>query len=93
LTSDRQRERRPDTSLPPGQPPKPQDNIRFNPLATGIAVFTAIAIPVIVFGYTRAPGPNTTIIVIGIVIGLLAGLFAGLWVDHRGGRVWRGPQL
>jgi hypothetical protein len=92
LTTDRQRARRPDTSRPPGPPPKPQD-IRFNPVAAGFGVFTAIAIPVIVFGYTRASGPNTTIIVIGIVVGLVVGLIAGLWVDRRGGRVWRGPQL
>jgi hypothetical protein len=92
LTSDRQRERRRDVSRPPGPPPKPQD-IHFNPLAAGFGVFTAVAIPVIVFGYTRGAGPNTTIIVVGIMAGLVAGLIAGLWVDHRGGRVWRGPRL
>jgi uncharacterized membrane protein len=58
-----------------------------------VAVFTAIAIPIVVVGYTRNSGPNVTIIVVGIVVGLLAGLIAGLWVDSRGGRVWRGPRL
>ena len=92
MTTDRQRARRPDTSRPPAPPPKTND-IHFNPVAVGFGVFTGIAIPVIVFGYTRAAGPNTTIIVIGIVLGLLVGLVAGMWVYHRGGRVWRGPQL
>jgi hypothetical protein len=86
------RVRRPDTSRPPGGPSKPTD-IRFSPVGGGFGVFTAIAIPVVVFGYTRPAGPSTVIIVIGIVLGLLAGLIAGLWLDHRGGHVWRGRQL
>jgi hypothetical protein len=67
--------------------------LRFNPLATGIGVFAAIAIPIVVVGYTRPSGTDGTIILIGIAAGLLAGLLAGLWVSHRGGEVWRGPQL
>jgi len=78
---------------PPARGPSAPQELRFNPLATGIGVFFAVAIPVVVFGYTRASGPSTTVIVIGVAIGLLAGLIAGLWVDHRDGRVWRGPQL
>ena len=79
-------------SRPPGTPPGPQD-IRISPLAGGFAAFTAVAIPVVVFGYTRGAGPDDVIIGIGIVIGLLVGLMVGLWLDRRGGRVWRGPQL
>jgi hypothetical protein len=56
-------------------------------------VFFAVAIPAVVFGYTRAAGPDTTIIAIGVIVALLAGLIAGIWVDHRDGQVWRGPQL
>jgi len=56
-------------------------------------VFAAIAIPMVVIGYTRRAGPNGTIIAVGIVAGLLAGVLAGLWVAHRGGRVWRGPRM
>ncbi len=85
--------RRPDVSRAPGTPPQRQQEIRFSPFAGGFAVFTAIAIPVIVFGYTRAAGPDDLIIGIGIIVGLLAGLIAGLWLARRGGRVWRGPQL
>jgi hypothetical protein len=78
---------------PPQRGPSAPNDIRFNPLATGIGVFAAIAIPAVVLGYTRASGVNTTIIAIGVVVGLVAGLIAGLWVDHRDGNVWRGPQL
>jgi hypothetical protein len=56
-------------------------------------VFTAVAIPIVVVGYTRPAGANGTIIALGVVAGLLAGILAGLWVAHRGGRVWRGPRL
>ena len=56
-------------------------------------MFAAVAIPIVVLGYTRPAGPNGTIIAAGIIAGLLIGLIAGLWVDHRKGRVWRGPQL
>ncbi len=56
-------------------------------------MFTAIAIPVIVVGYTRPSGVNTTIILIGVAVGLVAGVIAGIWVDRRDGRVWRGPRL
>lgn len=67
--------------------------MRFDPLATGLGVFAAVAIPIIVIGYTRPSGSSATIIVIGIVAGLVVGILAGLWVAHRGGRIWRGPQL
>jgi hypothetical protein len=85
----------PRRSDPPRRPPglsTPTDP-NWNPFGTGVAVFTGIAIPIVVVGYTRASGPNVLIIVIGIALGLIAGLIAGLWVDSRGGRVWRGPRL
>lgn len=77
---------------PPSGPSAPPD-LRFNPLATGLGVWAAIAIPVVVVGYTRPAGANGTIIVLGILGGLLVGLLVGLWVAHRGGWVWRGPRL
>ena len=80
------------TEPPPSGPSAPRTS-RFNPLATGIGVFAAVAIPIVVVGYTRPAGSNGTIILVGIALGLLAGLIAGLWVSHRGGEVWRGPQL
>ncbi len=56
-------------------------------------MFVAVAIPIVVVGYTRPAGADSTIILVGIALGLIAGLIAGLWVSHRGGEVWRGPQL
>jgi ABC-type antimicrobial peptide transport system permease subunit len=67
--------------------------MRFDPLATGLGVFVAIAIPFVVIGYTRPSGKNGTIIALGIVLGLVFGVLAGLWVARRDGHVWRGPQL
>jgi len=64
-----------------------------NPLAGGIAIFTAVAIPIVVVGLTRTGGANGMIIAIGIVVGLLAGVLAGIWLARRGGRVWRGPRI
>jgi hypothetical protein len=78
---------------PPPRGPSAPPDLRFNPLATGIGVFAAVAIPIVVVGYTRASGPNGTIIAIGAIAGVIVGLIAGLWVAHRAGRVWRGPQL
>jgi hypothetical protein len=80
-------------SEPPPRGPSAPPDTRFNPLATGIGVFAAVAIPIVVFGYTRAAGASTPIIGAGVIVGLVAGLLAGLWVDHRDGRVWKGPQL
>ena len=78
---------------PPPRGPSTPPDLRFDPLATGIGVFAAVAIPIVVVGYTRSAGPNDTIILIGVAVGLLAGIIAGIWVAHRNGRVWRGPQL
>jgi hypothetical protein len=80
------------TPPPPSRASKPTDT-RFNPLSTAIGVFTAIAIPAFVVGYTRPGGSNSTIILLGVVIAIVIGVIAGLWVSARGGRVWRGPQL
>jgi hypothetical protein len=80
-------------SAPPPRGPSAPPDTRFNPLATAIGVFTAVAIPVAVVGYTRPSGVNTSIIAIGVVVGFVVGVLAGVWVDHRNGRVWRGPQL
>jgi hypothetical protein len=77
---------------PPSGPSKPPD-LDFDPVATGLGVFAAVAIPIVVVGYTRSSGVNGTIIAVGVVIGLLAGFLAGLWVASRGGRVYKGPRL
>jgi hypothetical protein len=74
-----------------GHAPSTPTDLNFNPLATAIGVFTAIAIPLFVVGYTRPAGVNTTIIVLGILVGALAGILVGIWVARRKGRVWPGP--
>jgi hypothetical protein len=78
---------------PPARGPSAPPDLRFNPLATALGVFAGVTIPIVVIGYTRPAGSNGAIIAIGIAVGLLLGIIAGLWVAHRGGRVWRGPQL
>ncbi len=78
---------------PPARGPSAPPDLSFNPLATGLGVFFAVAIPIVVVGYTRAAGVNGTIIAVGVVAGLLAGLIAGLWVDRRGGQVWKRSRL
>jgi hypothetical protein len=77
----------------PREGPRTPPTLTFNPLAVGLAVFTGIAIPIVVVGYTRAAGVNVTIIVIGLAIGVIAGVIAGTWVAGRRGRIWKGPQL
>ena len=77
----------------PERGPSAPPTLSFDPLATAIGVFAAVAIPIVVVGYTRPSGTNGAIIAIGVVVGLLVGVLAGIWVAHRGGRVWRGPQL
>lgn len=92
MNDDEDHDRWPDREQPKRGPSTPP-TLRFDPLSTGLGVFAAVAIPIIVVGYTRPSGSNTTIIVLGIAAGLVFGIIAGIWVAHRGGRVWRGPQL
>ena len=80
-------------SEPPARGPSAPNTMRFDPFATGLGLFFAIAIPIVVVGYTRAAGPNGLIIVLGIVLGLVAGVLAAIWLAHRDGNLWGGPQL
>ena len=68
-------------------------DLTFNPLAAGIGVFTAVAAPLAAVGLSLSGRLHTVVAIAGVAVGLLAGLVAGVWVDHRGGRVWNGPQL
>jgi len=78
---------------PPECGPSAPTDLRFNPLATGIAVFTGVAVPIVVVGYTWPAGPNNLIIILGVLIGLVAGIVAGCWLTSRDGRVVKGPRL
>ena len=91
MTSERDNEWR-GTEPPRAGPSTPQD-LQFNPVATGLAVLTGVAIPAVVVGYTRPAGPDAAIIVIGVIAGIVAGLIAGMWGGHRKGRVYRGGRL
>lgn len=75
-------------SDPTGRP-----DLTFNPLATAIGVFTAVAAPVAAVGLSLSGSLHTPVAVGGVVLGLISGLAAGLWLDHRDGKVWNGPQL
>lgn len=77
----------------PARGPSTPPDLHFDPLATGLGVFFAVAIPIVVVGYTRPAGVNVMIIVVGVILGLLAGVIAGLWVDRRGGEVWKRSRL
>ncbi len=79
-------------SDPPVSGPSAPPTLNFDPFATGLAVFAAVAVPIVVVGFTRAT-VSPAIIAAGIVAGLLAGVIAGLWVSARGGEIWRGPRL
>jgi hypothetical protein len=90
--------RRRSTGTSSGSPQRPDGprtppTLKFNPFAVGAGVFTGIAIPFFVVGYTRAAGVNGTIILVGIAVALVAAVIAGTWVAQRDGRVWKGPQL
>ena len=73
--------------------PSAPNTLRFDPLASAIGVFFAIAVPIFVVGYTRPNGVDATIIAIGVIAGLLAAVLVGIWVAHRDGRIWRDPRV
>lgn len=78
---------------PTGHGPSTPTSHRFDPVATALGVFFAVAIPIVVVGYTQTDGANSAIIAIGIIVGLLAAVLAGIWVKQREGRVWRDPRI
>jgi VIT1/CCC1 family predicted Fe2+/Mn2+ transporter len=79
-------------SEPPARGPSTPPSLQFNPLSTGIGVFVAVTVPIVVIGFGLA-GAKATIAIVAVLIGLAAGLIAGVWISGRGGKVWRGPQL
>lgn len=81
-------DRRVRASEPTGRP-----DLTFNPLATGIGVFTGVAAPVAAVGLSLTGQMQTLVAAAGVVLGLLSGLAAGLWLDRHDGVVWNGPQL
>ena len=84
MTEDRPRR----ASEPTGRP-----DLTFNPVATGIGVFTAVTAPLAAVGLSLSGELHKVVTGAAVVLGLLSGLVAGLWIDRRGGRVWNGRQL
>ena len=77
----------------PAHGPSTPPDLRFNPIATALGVFFAVAIPFVVVGYTRPTGVSVIIIAVGVVAGLLVGAIVGVWVERRGGQVWTRSRL
>jgi hypothetical protein len=77
----------------PAGEPTGRPDLTFNPLATGIGVFTAVATPIAAVGLSLSGQLHALLPGAGVVLGLLSGLAAGLWLDRRDGVVWDGPQL
>ncbi len=80
-------------SRPADEGPSKPSTLRFDPFAAALGVFFAVAVPIVVVGYTRPAGASTPIILIGVAVGFVAGVLVGLWLAHRDGQVWRGRQL
>jgi ABC-type Fe3+-siderophore transport system permease subunit len=78
---------------PPRRGPSAPPDLRFDPFATALGVFLAIAIPFLVAAYSQSGTTSTVLVVAGIVIGLLVGILVGLWVADRDGEVWKGPHM
>lgn len=77
-----------------GEEPSARPDPTFHPVPAGIGVFTAIAVPIVVYGITRTNGPDGTIITIGVLIGIILGLVVGLIISREGGHPpGRGPRL
>lgn len=69
-----------------GEEPSGRPDPTFEPWPAGLGVFTAVSIPIVLVGLTRAGGVNAGIVVLGILIGLIAGIAAGVAIERRGGR-------
>ncbi len=78
---------------PPRRGPSAPRDLRFDPFATALGVFLAIAIPFLVAAYSQSGLTSTLLVLAGIVIGLLVGVCVGLWVAERGGAIWKGPHM
>jgi len=76
---------------PPERGPSAPPRTQFEPVATGLGVFFAVAVPIFVVGYTRTAGPDTLIMALAPAVGLIAALLVGVVVAHRQGGSARRP--
>jgi hypothetical protein len=68
---------------PPERGPSAPPRTGFDPVATGLGVFFAVAVPIFVIGYTRTAGPDALTMALAPACGLIAALLAGVWAAHR----------
>ncbi|MFN8175402.1 MAG: hypothetical protein U0T02_10085 [Solirubrobacteraceae bacterium] len=73
-----------------GEEPSARPDPTFQPWPAGLGVFTAVAIPIVLFGLTRDGGTNGAIVALGILVGAIAGIAVGVAIHGRGGR-WPEP--
>jgi hypothetical protein len=76
-----------------GEEPSARPDLTFRPVPTGIAVFTAVATPIAVWGLTWSGGPNGVVIAFAVLAGVVAGIAAGLGIERHGGEPPVGPRL
>lgn len=79
-------------ATPPERGPSAPPGTGFDPFATGLGVFFAVAIPIFVIGYTRTAGPNALIMALAPVLGVIAALLAGVLAARRRGRPPGSPR-
>ncbi len=61
-----------------GKEPSARPDTTFRPGATAIGAFTAVALPIVLYGITRQPGADGWTIGVGILAGLVVGLLVAL---------------
>lgn len=74
-----------------GEEPTGRIDPTFRPAPTGLAIFFAVAAPIVFAALIQSGGTNWTLFVIGLAVGVVAGVIAFLLMDARGGRGPRPP--
>jgi hypothetical protein len=78
-------------SEPPLRGPSAPPGERFDPFATALGVFFAVAIPFFVAGYSQSGVLSTVLIAGGIGLAICLAILAGAWLAGRDGDVQRRP--
>lgn len=73
-----------------GEEPSARPDLTFPPGPTAVAVFLAVAAPIVMVGIARDAGTNVVVVALGIVIATVVAVGAYLVLTARGGR---GPDL
>jgi hypothetical protein len=67
-----------------GDEPTARPDPTLRPIPTGLALFTAITTPFVIYGLTRDHGGGRWILV-GVLVGAIVGLIAVALIDRFGG--------